>query len=116
VLANGHNDLIILEVMLPRLDGWTILSRLRACRHETPVLMLTERDHVQDRVRALEFGADGYLVKPLAFSGVGASPEDIPVDARDRDSARFHEILDTIHIGYLSRERSVPAKRSVEPR
>jgi len=57
-------DLIVLDVMLPRLDGWTVLARLRESRH-TPVLMLTARDTPADRVRGLDAGADDYLVKPF---------------------------------------------------
>jgi len=60
-------DLIVLDVMLPRMDGWTMLSKLRE-RKETPVLFLTARDDVADRVKGLELGADDYLVKPFAFS------------------------------------------------
>ena len=61
-------DLVILDVLLPQRDGWSILSSLRAAGHSTPVLFLTARDAVQDRVRGLELGADDYLVKPFAFS------------------------------------------------
>jgi two-component system, OmpR family, copper resistance phosphate regulon response regulator CusR len=61
-------DLIVLDVMLPKLDGWAILRSLRQVGNETPVLFLTARDAVQDRVRGLELGADDYLVKPFAFS------------------------------------------------
>lgn len=60
-------DLIILDVMLPGMDGWSILRELRAAK-DTPVLFLTARDRVEDRVRGLEMGADDYLVKPFAFS------------------------------------------------
>ncbi|ODU97371.1 MAG: DNA-binding response regulator [Thiomonas sp. SCN 64-16] len=60
-------DLIVLDAMLPGRDGWSVLSELRA-RQTTPVLMLTARDGVADRVRGLELGADDYLVKPFAFS------------------------------------------------
>ena len=63
-----QHDLIILDVMLPEVDGWTILSRLRGQGNMTPVLFLTARDKVQDRVKGLELGADDYLVKPFAFS------------------------------------------------
>ncbi len=65
---NGEYDLIVLDVMLPSLDGWGILQTLRRGGHETPVLFLTARDQVEDRVRGLELGADDYLVKPFAFS------------------------------------------------
>ena len=61
-------DLIILDVMLPDIDGWQILQALRAAGRQTPVLFLTARDTVDDRVRGLELGADDYLVKPFAFA------------------------------------------------
>ena len=60
-------DAVILDVMLPGQDGWTVLRELRF-EKQTPVLFLTARDRVEDRVRGLELGADDYLVKPFAFS------------------------------------------------
>jgi len=60
-------DLLILDVMLPGLDGYTLCRRLRAGRRNVPVLMLTARDAVDDRVTGLDSGADDYLVKPFAF-------------------------------------------------
>ncbi|MBA3282500.1 MAG: heavy metal response regulator transcription factor, partial [Acidimicrobiia bacterium] len=65
---SGAYDLVVLDVMLPEVDGWTILSAIRHEGWETPVLYLTARDAVEDRVRGLELGADDYLVKPFAFS------------------------------------------------
>jgi len=61
-------DLVILDVMLPALDGWQVLARLRETGQKVPVLMLTARDAVHERVRGFELGADDYLVKPFAFS------------------------------------------------
>jgi len=61
-------DLIILDVMLPDIDGWRILQSLRESGKHNPVLFLTARDSVNDRVKGLESGADDYLVKPFAFS------------------------------------------------
>lgn len=61
-------DLVILDVMLPGLDGWQILTRLRQADRTTRVLLLTARDAIRERVRGLELGADDYLVKPFAFS------------------------------------------------
>jgi len=62
-----HYDLIILDVMLPGIDGWQIMEVLRK-KHDVPVLFLTARDQVQDRIRGLELGADDYLVKPFSFT------------------------------------------------
>ena len=64
----GDYDLIILDVMLPGRDGWSVMSELRKSGKQTPVLFLTARDTVDDRVKGLELGADDYLVKPFAFS------------------------------------------------
>jgi len=61
-------DLLIVDVMLPKLDGWQIVERLRKSGMTTPILFLTARDSVPDRVKGLELGADDYLVKPFAFS------------------------------------------------
>ncbi|WP_302174102.1 heavy metal response regulator transcription factor [uncultured Hydrogenophaga sp.] len=63
----GDYQLIILDIMLPGVDGFGVLAALREKR-QTPVLMLTARDRVEDRVQGLESGADDYLVKPFAFS------------------------------------------------
>jgi two-component system copper resistance phosphate regulon response regulator CusR len=64
----GDYDLAILDVMLPKLDGWQVLAGLRRARRDMPVLFLTARDQVEDRVKGLELGADDYLVKPFAFA------------------------------------------------
>ena len=61
-------DLFIVDVMLPKKDGWAVVGELRSSGARTPVLFLTARDRVEDRVKGLELGADDYLVKPFAFS------------------------------------------------
>jgi two-component system copper resistance phosphate regulon response regulator CusR len=61
-------DLIILDVMLPGMDGWQVLARLREAGRKVLLLMLTARDAVHERVRGFELGGDDYLVKPFAFS------------------------------------------------
>jgi DNA-binding response OmpR family regulator len=66
--AQGDYGVILLDVMLPRLDGWAVCERLRARKVTTPILMLTARDAVSDRVRGLETGADDYLPKPFDFT------------------------------------------------
>ncbi|MBD2838938.1 heavy metal response regulator transcription factor [Pseudomonas sp. JM0905a] len=66
-LAGGY-DLIILDVMLPGLDGWQVLRSLRQAGLQVPVLFLTARDAVEERVHGLELGADDYLIKPFAFA------------------------------------------------
>jgi two-component system copper resistance phosphate regulon response regulator CusR len=65
---HGEYDLVILDVMLPELDGWQVLASLRRRGLVMPVLFLTARDQVEDRVKGLELGADDYLVKPFSFA------------------------------------------------
>src|SRR5262249_32719598 len=61
-------DLAVIDVALPSMDGWTLVERMRGADIATPVLFVTARDAVEDRVRGLELGGDDYLVKPFAFS------------------------------------------------
>jgi two-component system OmpR family response regulator len=68
VLATGQYDLVVLDVGLPRIDGFEVLRRLRERRSAVPVLMLTVRDAPEDRVAGLDLGADDYLTKPFHLS------------------------------------------------
>jgi DNA-binding response OmpR family regulator len=72
------------------MDGWTVLQAVRLAGHEMPVLFLTARDQVEDRVRGLELGADDYLVKPFAFSELlaGCAPCCGAARARSRTYSR----------------------------
>ncbi|MFM0336004.1 heavy metal response regulator transcription factor IrlR [Paraburkholderia fungorum] len=79
-------DLIILDVMLPGLDGWTLLSQLRRT-HSTPVLLLTARDDVGDKVRGLEMGGDDYLGKPFDFAELVARVRSILRRGQGREAA-----------------------------
>ncbi|HEV7619444.1 MAG TPA: heavy metal response regulator transcription factor [Burkholderiaceae bacterium] len=86
LLLTGSYDLAILDVMLPGLDGWAILETVRRAGKRTPVLFLTARDDIDDRVRGLELGADDYLVKPFAYSELLAR---IRVILRRHDTTLF---------------------------
>jgi two-component system copper resistance phosphate regulon response regulator CusR len=90
----GIHDLIILDVLLPHCDGWSVLEHLREKDRHTPVLFLTARDSVPDRVKGLELGADDYLVKPFAFSELLAR-----IHCLLRRGTATHE--DVVHIGGL---------------
>jgi len=67
-LEQNNYDLAILDIMLPLLDGWSVLAVIRNKDIQTRILLLTAMDSVEDRVKGLELGADDYLVKPFAFS------------------------------------------------
>jgi two-component system copper resistance phosphate regulon response regulator CusR len=66
--TNHHYDLILLDVMLPKFDGWSLLKMLRKTNALVRVLFLTARDDIEDKVKGLELGADDYIIKPFAFS------------------------------------------------
>lgn len=68
----GEYDCIVLDIMLPKIDGLEVLRTMRANRNGTPVLLLTARDSVADRVQGLDAGADDYLVKPFSFDELSA--------------------------------------------
>ncbi|GAA0691178.1 heavy metal response regulator transcription factor [Marinobacterium maritimum] len=68
LVTDEHYDLVILDVLLPEMDGWQILQAIRKRDNATPVMFLTALDDVDDRVKGLELGADDYLIKPFAFS------------------------------------------------
>ena len=104
-------DVVLLDVMLPGIDGWSILQEIRRERPQTAVLFLTARDGVQDRVKGLDLGADDYLVKPFAFSellariravlrrGAGRDSNswkvaDLELDAQRRRATRSGQPLD----------------------
>ncbi|MDH6152911.1 MULTISPECIES: heavy metal response regulator transcription factor [Paraburkholderia] len=81
-------DVIVLDVMLPGMDGWTVVKTLRSTR-ATPVLFLTARDDIDDRVRGLELGADDYLVKPFAFVELLARVRTLARRGPPRESERI---------------------------
>jgi len=95
--ASGTYDLIVLDLMLPGMDGIEICRRLRAARIETPVLMLTARGAVEDRVAGLNVGADDYLIKPFAMEELLAR-----VAALLRRRGRGLEGGQTLQVGDLS--------------
>ena len=105
-------DLAVLDVMLPGIDGWQVLQGIRRAGRDFPVLFLTARDEIDDRVHGLELGADDYLVKPFAFAELLARVRTLlrrGSKAKEADSLRAADLeLD------LLRRRATRAGRRIE--
>jgi two-component system copper resistance phosphate regulon response regulator CusR len=130
----GGYDLIILDIMLPERDGWSVLQELRRTDPRLPVLVLTARDSVRDRVKGLQLGADDYLVKPFAFSELiarvqsllrrisGSQPErfsiaDLDIDLVHHKAARNGQRVDLTPkefalLSLLARHKGKPLSRA----
>ncbi|HAX21985.1 MAG: heavy metal response regulator transcription factor [Hydrogenophaga sp.] len=106
----GDHDLVILDVMLPGMDGWQVLSSLRSQGREMPVLFLTARDQVEDRVKGLELGADDYLVKPFSFAELLARVRTIMRRGRSGLEATTLQVAD-LELDLLRRRVTRAGKR-----
>jgi len=103
--TSNDYDVIILDLMLPTLDGISILRRLRKEGKETPVLILTAKDAIEDRVNGLRMGADDYLIKPFAFDELLAR---IQVLCRRSYGHRTSEVvLGSLHIETASQKATL---------
>jgi DNA-binding response OmpR family regulator len=109
---DGSHDVIVLDILLPGIDGFEICRRLRAGGVDTPVLLLTALDAVEDRVRGLDAGADDYLPKPFAFQELLARLRALGrrrVQAREPDRLKTDDlVLD------LRRRRAERAGKTIE--
>lgn len=110
--TEGDYQLVVLDIMLPGVDGFGVLAALREKRN-TPVLMLTARDLVEDRVRGLQSGADDYLVKPFAFSEllarIGALLRRGPAAGNEATNSRLS--VSDLEIDLLSRKATRSGQR-----
>ena len=107
----GEYDLIVLDVMLPDVDGWRILRALRESSRAVPVLFLTARSSVEDRVKGLELGADDYLVKPFAFTELLARVRTLLRRGRDAAAPERLQIADLVID--LARHRAMRAGQRI---
>ncbi|AOG25329.1 MULTISPECIES: heavy metal response regulator transcription factor [unclassified Acidovorax] len=103
-------DLVILDVMLPRMDGWQVLTNMRRRGLEMPVLFLTAKDQVQDRIKGLELGADDYLVKPFSFAELLARARTILRRGRSGAEVTILQVAD-LELDLLRRRVSRSGKR-----
>ncbi|WP_291373981.1 heavy metal response regulator transcription factor [Acinetobacter sp. UBA6720] len=103
-------DLIILDVMLPKLDGWKTLTELRKTHRTLPVLFLTARDQIEDRVKGLELGADDYLIKPFAFAELLARIKTLLRRGMLKEEVTFFAIAD-LHLDLIKRRVIRSGKR-----
>ena len=110
--STGRHDLIVLDAMLPGIDGLALLAALRQSR-SVPVIMLTARHRVEDRVRGLKAGADDYLVKPFAFSELLARIEGLLRRSRPLVPAAdaLHLSLDELSLDLLRRRATRAGRR-----
>ncbi len=110
-VQHGRYDLLILDIMLPGCDGWSVLAEIRRSGNQTPVLVLSARDAVPDRVKGLDLGADDYLVKPFAFAELVARIRTV----LRRGPQRSPEILRIADLEIdLLRQRAVRAGRRLD--
>ena len=109
---DSSHDVIVLDILLPGIDGFEVCRRLRAGRVDTPVLLLTALDAVEDRVRGLDAGADDYLPKPFAFQELLARLRAL---GRRRVQARDPDQLQTANLVLdLRRRRAVREGRAID--
>lgn len=107
---HGDYDLVVLDVMLPGLNGWQVLKSLRGSGLHMPVLFLTARDRVEDRVKGLELGADDYLVKPFSFAELLARVRTILRRGRSGTEATTLRVAD-LELDLLRRRVTRAGKR-----
>ena len=103
VFAEAHPDIVILDIMLPGIDGFDVLAAIRASDQQVPVILLTARGEVADRVRGLDLGATDYVVKPFAFAELAAR---VRAHTRDGAAARSADRLEAagLRLDLLTRE------------
>ena len=107
---HGDHDLVILDVMLPGLNGWQVLQSMRQSGMQMPAMFLTARDQVEDRVKGLELGADDYLVKPFSFAELLARVRTILRRGRSGSESTILKVAD-LELDLLRRRVTRAGKR-----
>jgi DNA-binding response OmpR family regulator len=107
-LATGTYDLVVLDVELPALDGFEVLRRLRARKSKTPVLILTARDALHDRVKGLDLGADDYVVKPFEMAEIEARVR--ALIRRSQGASDNEIVVGNLHVDVEGRVANVDGK------
>lgn len=102
-------DLILLDILMPRMDGFTVLQELRKAKTTVPVIVLTAKGEEQDRVRGLRIGADDYVVKPFSVTELLARVEAVLRRSAERPRAVSHLRIAERHIDLERREISLPS-------
>jgi DNA-binding response OmpR family regulator len=108
---NHPYDVVVLDLMLPKLGGLELLKRVRAAGNTVPVLVLTAKDSIEDRVNGLDHGADDYLVKPFAFDELAARVRALIRRRYDRDVA----LIQIADLEIDTRKRSVRRGNEIVP-
>jgi len=110
-LRDGRQDLVLLDVMLPGSDGFDVLAAIRAIDPELPVIMLTARGEVADRVRGLDLGATDYIAKPFAFAELVARIRAHTRPAADRQRSASSLEVGPLSLDLLAREAEIDGRR-----
>ncbi|MEB3102454.1 response regulator transcription factor [Ferviditalea candida] len=93
ILIDLEPDLVILDIMMPGIDGWEVCRRIREAGSSVPILMLTAKDDVRDRVKGLDLGADDYLVKPFALEELLARVRALLRRSTEMKEAPDHKLI-----------------------
>lgn len=101
--TSNHYDLIILDIMLPKLNGWQVLQTMRSSQLDTPIIMLSAKDQVEDRVKGLELGANDYVVKPFAFVELLARVKNVLRQQGGTSSKETTLVVSALSIALLKR-------------
>jgi len=108
---NHHYDVILLDIMLPNLDGLTILDRLRSSNNNTPIIVISARDSIENRIQGLDAGSDDYLVKPFSLNEMSARVRAQLRKSYDKKASNFQ--IHELHINFTSKRVMLGGKELI---